>query len=233
MDQAVNVAVVRSDHRREAAAQALALIVDDLRARVTPSATVLPQLGPAHHTHAETLSATLDALVHAGAVEVAVRATPTAREQFRYRRELFGHPVRFTDPDEEAGGRPTPALVGPSCVVELRVLPRASWDERLRRGLAGLLPAIRTRSVRDGIPPQTSPDILVVDAFDARRLLIAGTDAAAVLAVANAECGLDRGTRLENIRVLGDAMTPGRGMRLGRMHSGPRFASASRRDRVA
>ncbi len=44
MDQSVNVAVVRSDNRRGASAQALALIADDLRACVTPEVLVEPNL---------------------------------------------------------------------------------------------------------------------------------------------------------------------------------------------
>lgn len=222
MDQAVNVAVVRSAHRREAAAQALALVVDDLRARVTPVAVILPQITPADYTHAETLSATIDALLHAGADELVVQAASRVCEQLGYRRETFGRPVRFTDPVGMAGEASTPSIAATSCVVGLVSPPRSLWKRGLR-ATAGFL----------GTPSETSPHILIVDAFDVRRVVIAGTDAGAVVAVANAELGGDRAEDLSRIRLLGDVTTPGRGMRRGRLHSGPHLATAPKRDRVA
>ena len=74
MDKTVNVAVVRSDNRRGAMAQALALIAPDLRACVTPHVLIKPNL-VSHRdqlpsTHADALSATLDAVFAAGAVTV-------------------------------------------------------------------------------------------------------------------------------------------------------------------
>jgi len=105
MDKTVRVAVVRSDNRRGAAAQALALIADDLRACVTPEVLVKPNL-VSHRdqrpsTHADILSASLDSLFAAGARHVTVAegaSDATAGfERFGYRREVFGRPVDFLD----------------------------------------------------------------------------------------------------------------------------------------
>jgi uncharacterized protein (DUF362 family) len=109
MDPAVNVAVVRSDNRRGAVAQALALIADDLRACVTPHVLIKPNLvshrDPIPSTHADTLSAALDALLGAGAVAVTVAEGATDAsagfDRFGYRRESHGHPVRFLDLNRE------------------------------------------------------------------------------------------------------------------------------------
>jgi uncharacterized protein (DUF362 family) len=114
MDPTVNVAVVRGTSRRGAVAEALALIADDLRARVTVTPHVLIKPNLVSHrvqlpsTHADTLSATLDAVLAAGAVEVTVAegaSDATAGfERFGYRREAWGRPVRFLDlnRDEDA-----------------------------------------------------------------------------------------------------------------------------------
>ena len=63
--------MVRSDNRRGAVAEALALIADDLRGRVTPEVLIKPNLVSHRRqlpsTHADTLSATLDAVFAAGA----------------------------------------------------------------------------------------------------------------------------------------------------------------------
>jgi uncharacterized protein (DUF362 family) len=109
MDQEVNVAVVRGTSRRGAVAEALALIADDVRACVTPRVLIKPNL-VSHRvqlpsTHADTLSATLDALIAAGAREVVVAegaSDATAGfEQFGYRRETWGRPVRYLDLNRE------------------------------------------------------------------------------------------------------------------------------------
>jgi uncharacterized protein (DUF362 family) len=105
MDQTVRVAVVRGERRRGAVAQALALIADDLRDRITPHVLVTPDLGSPHtrlaSTHADTLSATLDFLLALGAREVTVAGgAPGSSAAFRrlgYEREAFGRPVRFLD----------------------------------------------------------------------------------------------------------------------------------------
>ena len=76
MDQAVTVVPVRGDNRRGAVAQVLSLLVAEVARCVSPRVMLLPSLaGPgvtAHSTHSETLSATLDAVLAAGANEVTV-----------------------------------------------------------------------------------------------------------------------------------------------------------------
>ncbi|MEO6809173.1 MAG: DUF362 domain-containing protein [Isosphaeraceae bacterium] len=101
----VTVAVVRSDNRRDAVAQALALIADDLRAVVTPHVLIKPNLVSHKYqlpsTHRDTLSATLDALLNAGAVQAVVAegaSDATAGfARFGYQRETWGRPVRYLD----------------------------------------------------------------------------------------------------------------------------------------
>jgi len=105
MDKPVKVAVVRGDNRRGAAAQALALIADDLRACVTPETLIKPNLVSHRYqlpsTHADILSATFDALMAAGATQLTVAegaSDATAGfDRFGFRREAFGRPVRFLD----------------------------------------------------------------------------------------------------------------------------------------
>jgi len=112
MDQAVNVAVVRAGNRRAAVAQALALIGPDLRRVVTPRVLIKPNLVSHRNqlpsTHAETLSATLDAVLAHGAQEVVVAEGASDAgagfERFGYRREAFGRPVRFLDLNREETG---------------------------------------------------------------------------------------------------------------------------------
>jgi uncharacterized protein (DUF362 family) len=105
MDQAVKVALVRSDNRRGALAQALSLIAPEIRARIAGEVLLKPNL-VSHRvqlpsTHADAFSATLDALFAAGAsrVTVAEGATDATAgfERFGFRREAFGRPVRFFD----------------------------------------------------------------------------------------------------------------------------------------
>ena len=114
MDTTVNVAVVRGDNRRGAVAQALALIADDLRAVVTPDVLIKPNL-VSHRdqlpsTHAETLSATLDAVLAAGGrrVTVAEGASDASAgfERFGYRRETLGpaRPVPRHQPRRDRAG---------------------------------------------------------------------------------------------------------------------------------
>jgi uncharacterized protein (DUF362 family) len=105
MNPSTRVAVVRSDNRRGAVAQALALIDDYLRARVTPHTVVKPNLVSHRRqlasTHADTLAATLDALFAAGAREVTVAegaSDATAGfNRFGFRRQAHGLVVRFFD----------------------------------------------------------------------------------------------------------------------------------------
>lgn len=196
MDQTRNVACVRSDNRRGAAAEALALIVDDLRARITPAVTLRPR----PFTHADTLSATLDAIQHAGAAEVLIVEARALAERLGHRREAFGRPVRFVDPDD------ADARTDAGCHVAVSAVARACGADALlaslpRRRQGGLI----------------LPGVLVVDAFDARRAVIAGTDATAVALVAASVLG-GAPTNLAGVRILGDRLD-----RAQRSSSGPRF----------
>jgi uncharacterized protein (DUF362 family) len=117
VEDAIKVAVVRSDRRRGAVAEALGLIADDLRSRV--QADIRPVLIPnLDHpgrswtcTHRDTLSATVDALLGAGASEVAIASGPGSRaprgqdprETLGYMAELWDRPVRWLDHGREPG----------------------------------------------------------------------------------------------------------------------------------
>src|SRR4051812_20079964 len=98
MDNAVKVAVVRGTTRRGAVAEALALIDDDLRRVVSADVLIKPNLVSHKHqlasTHADTLSAALDAVIAAGArsVTIAEGATDATAgyERFGFRRETHG-----------------------------------------------------------------------------------------------------------------------------------------------
>ncbi|WZO96370.1 DUF362 domain-containing protein [Isosphaeraceae bacterium EP7] len=112
MDAKPRVALVRSDNRRGAIAQALTLVSDDLRRVASPEVLLKPNLvshsrqGPS--THADALSATLDALFAAGSqrVTVAEGASDAAAgfERMGYLRETAGRPVSYFDinRDEDA-----------------------------------------------------------------------------------------------------------------------------------
>ena len=115
MTRQSTVAVVRSDNRRGAVAEALALIADDLRARVTPDvlikANLVSHLRQLPSTHADTLSAALDAVSAAGAgrVVVAEGASDASAgfDRFGFRKETAGRPVEYLDlnRDESAWDR--------------------------------------------------------------------------------------------------------------------------------
>lgn len=105
------VAVVRSDNRRGALAQALALIADDLQRCATPHVLIKPNLVSCRRqlpsTHADALSAAMDALFAAGAerATVAEGATDATAgfDRFGYRREAHGRPVSFFDINRDEG----------------------------------------------------------------------------------------------------------------------------------
>lgn len=105
MGETVKVAVVRHDNRRGAVARALALIADDLAARVGPEVLLKPNLvshkAQLPSTHADALGATLDAVFAAGAgrVTVAEGATDATAgfDRFGFRREAGGRAVGFFD----------------------------------------------------------------------------------------------------------------------------------------
>jgi uncharacterized protein (DUF362 family) len=106
------VALVRSDNRRGAVAQALDLIREDIRAVIVDDVLLKPNLVSHRRqvasTHADALSATLDALFSAGAghVTIAEGATdaPAGFDAFGHRREAAGRPIRFLDLNREETG---------------------------------------------------------------------------------------------------------------------------------
>jgi uncharacterized protein (DUF362 family) len=120
MGPPVKVAVVHSDNRRGAIAQALALIAPELRAQVPDQVLLKPNL-VSHRfqlpsTHADALSATLDALFAAGAKHVTIAEGATdataAFERFRFREEAWRRPVRFLDLNREEAAWAPLALTG-------------------------------------------------------------------------------------------------------------------------
>jgi uncharacterized protein (DUF362 family) len=109
MNHRPTVAVVRSDNRRGAVAEALALIADDLKSVVTSDVLIKANLVSHQRqlpsTHADTLSATLDAILSAGAhrVVVAEGASDASAgfDRFGLRAEIHGRPVSFLDLNRE------------------------------------------------------------------------------------------------------------------------------------
>jgi uncharacterized protein (DUF362 family) len=101
----VKVAVVKSDNRRGAVAQALALLDDDLKACSSSHVLIKPNLVSHQRqlasTHADTLSATLDAVFSAGASRATIAEgasnASAGFERFGYHRELAGRPVDYFD----------------------------------------------------------------------------------------------------------------------------------------
>jgi len=126
LDSTIKVAVVRSVRRRGAVAEAFALIADDVRRRVKAdsSPVIIPNLDnparPWSCTHRDTLSATADAVLGAGASSITIaggrgRRGRHTRDQFGrlgYRAELWRRPATFLDldasanPDAEHGAGP-------------------------------------------------------------------------------------------------------------------------------
>lgn len=144
MDKTVNVAVVRSDNRRGAAAQALALVADDLRACVTPEVLVKPNLVSHQNqlpsTHADILSATLDSLFasgarHATVAEGASDAT-AGFVRFGYHRETFGRPVDFLDLNRDENEWKPIELIGVDGCTRVARLSRTIDESTCRVSLA-------------------------------------------------------------------------------------------------
>jgi len=124
LDNTIKVAVVRSDRRRGAVAEAFALIADDVRRCVKADSTpvIVPNLdNPARPwtcTHRDTLSAATDAILGAGASSIMIaagtgrRGHPTCDQFDRlgYRGELWNRPATFLDLDSDTdsghGGEP-------------------------------------------------------------------------------------------------------------------------------
>jgi uncharacterized protein (DUF362 family) len=115
VDDTIKVAVVRTDRRRGAVAEALALIAADLRRQVQadPDPVIIPNLDlPSRAwacTHRDTLSATADAVLGAGASSIIIagaiggpRRRARGSDAFQglgYRSELWGRPASFREID--------------------------------------------------------------------------------------------------------------------------------------
>jgi uncharacterized protein (DUF362 family) len=129
------VALVRSDRRRGAIAQALNLIADDLRAVVRPEVLLKPNLvcqtRQLPSTHPDALSATLDALLAAGATSVKIaEGASDARAGFDalgHAAECFGRPVEFFDINKDETAWDT---------IVLRALDGSPLETRVSRTIA-------------------------------------------------------------------------------------------------
>lgn len=105
MTGVARVALVKSDDRRGAVAQAMELVVDDVRRAVRGDVVLKPNFVSHRRalasTHPDALSAALDALLAAGAGPVTIaEGASDARagfERLGHRREVEGRPVRFFD----------------------------------------------------------------------------------------------------------------------------------------
>ena len=145
MDNTIKVAVVRSDRRRGAVAEAFALIADDVRRRVKADSrpVIVPNLDyparPWTCTHRDTLSAAADAILGAGASSLTIaagtgrRGHPTGDQFDRlgYRAELWNRPATFLDLDSDAGDGAGPwttvPWIGPRGeLVSLRICARVT-----------------------------------------------------------------------------------------------------------
>ncbi len=144
MDQAVTVALVRGDNRRGAVAQVLSLLVAEVARCVSPGVLIMPCLaGPGERalsTHSETLSATLDAVLAAGANDVTVAAgAPDASAMFEtlgYTREVWGRPVSFLDIDRGESRWDTVGWTGPDGSRRSARVARTVADAPCRVALA-------------------------------------------------------------------------------------------------
>jgi uncharacterized protein (DUF362 family) len=117
LESTIKVAVVRTDRRRGGVAEALALIAAELGQRVAldSNPVVIPNLDnpgrPTTCTHRDSLSATVDALLAAGAQSVRIVSGGGGRarhgrdpfSRLGYRQELWGRPALFVDIDAEEG----------------------------------------------------------------------------------------------------------------------------------
>ncbi len=150
MDHTIKVALVRSDRRRGAVAEAFALIGDDLRRQVQtdPRPVIVPNLDnparPWSCTHRDTLSAAADAILGAGASSIMIaggtgrrrRPTRDPFDRLGYRAELWGRPATFLDLDSGAGPWTTVQWIGPRGEpVWVRMCSRVA-AARCRVGLA-------------------------------------------------------------------------------------------------
>jgi uncharacterized protein (DUF362 family) len=136
MAEIARVALVRSDNRRGALAQALNLVRGDIRDVIQADVLVKPNLVSQRRqvpsTHADALSATLDALFDAGAERaiVAEGASDASKgfEALGLRREVAGRPVQFFDINRDEANWD---------VIKLRGVDGGPLDARVSRTIAG------------------------------------------------------------------------------------------------
>ncbi|MGC8642374.1 MAG: DUF362 domain-containing protein [Isosphaeraceae bacterium] len=145
MDNSSTVAVVRTDRRRGGVAEALALIVHDLVGRIQDdrNPVIIPTLdNPARAdccTHRDTLSATVDALLGAGASSITIAGRGGGRHvghddftRLGFRQELWNRPVRFVDIDDGGETYGTVRWISPRGLPRSLRLPSSVFASRCR-----------------------------------------------------------------------------------------------------
>jgi uncharacterized protein (DUF362 family) len=197
----VQVAVIRAGNRRGAVAQALSLIAGPLAEMITPSPVIIPHLStssmPGASTHPDVISATVDALLAAGAETIEIAAASPRPDgpadcyfdRLGYRGELWGRPVSFAELPPGGGRSDT------SFIVSLAVA-RGTADLSLR-------PTLR---IVDGFPA-TKRSGPYPKRWSRSGTVIAGLDAAAVDAVTARLLGYDQ--RRGDARRVSDSPVPG------------------------
>lgn len=229
---AATVAVVRSDNRRGAVAEALALLDSEVRPILAGPVAILAHLGStrAGSSSPSAASSLLDVVLAADPGEVTIiSGSRNARVRFErlgFHRECWGRRVRFLDLDGDEEGweivdrpsggplRLSATVASAGCRIALTPL------SALRRAPACLLAVHQSirpadRPGFDGEPiPRVWPDLSVIEGEIGWRgrsaLAFAGLDPLAVDAVAAEFLGLDR-RRSERlgapgrIAVVGDA----------------------------
>ena len=220
------VAVVRSDNRRGAVAEALALLESEVRPVLIDPVVVLPRIGRGRADSADpgALSSLLDAVMAASMGEVVVasgiKGASGRFEALGFRGECWGRRVRFAA-FEEPGTRWEPLegsirVASEAAEAGLRIALAPLAALRGRSGgpasLGAALDAIHPEDwvrARGGLPERAWPTLSVVEGpidFRGRvHVAIAGVDALTVDAVAAALLGLAKGRvgALERLAELG------------------------------
>ncbi|WP_169977343.1 hypothetical protein [Tautonia rosea] len=209
------VAVVRSDNRRGAVAEALALLDAEIRPILTGPAVVLSHLEP-RRADPKPLSSLLDLLLSAVVGEVVVASgcsnAETIFDRSGFRKECWGRAVRFLDlPRDEERWRTierpgvgtirlAETVASAGCRIALTPIGSLKGWHGMPAGRRAMLGSLHPddRSRFDGVPIRRAwPDLSVVEGpigrFGSEVVAIAGIDPTAVDAVAASVLGLDRG----------------------------------------
>ncbi|WP_158633508.1 hypothetical protein [Tautonia sociabilis] len=221
------VAVVRSDNRRGAVAEALALLDAEIRAAAVGSAVVLPVLGRGRRDSADpgALSALLDLLLWVGLGPVAVASghPEAARrfDRFGIARECWGRPVSLVDLGRDEEDWERLRLEGGETLRLSRLVTRSGF----RVALAPLSALGRGPSVflapREAVHPDDRPS--AVDS-------VLSTHAGPVLSVVEGPIGL-RGRSVVAIAGLNPVAVDDTAARL--LEAGPRWPwRPDRRSRI-